>query len=364
MIGPDCNAHFLCLLTRQGQPDIAILSSRREMTESLRAVCATLADSVPFAYLAKGSAPVDNWLTISPALGARTAGVACPFVALESTVISHGLPYPQNLQLALRVEEIVRDEGAIPATIGILAGQITAGLDRSQIEHLATAPGVLKVSIRDLPVVVARKLDGATTVATTAWTAHRAGIQVFATGGIGGVHRAGALLPVDISADLPTLSQTPIIVVCAGAKAILDLPATLEWLETHGVPVVGYQTDRFPAFYNRDSGLGVDVRADTAAQVADLFRAQRALGLNGGLLVTVPVPVEYELPSDQMEEAIGRALSDAAGAGIKGKALTPFLLTRVSELTGAASLRANLALLENNTRVAAQIALALASRSS
>jgi pseudouridine-5'-phosphate glycosidase len=303
---------------------------------------------------------VDNWLTILPALGAHIAGAARLCVALESTVISHGLPYPQNLELALRVEEIVREQGAIPATIGILVGQITAGLDRSQIEYLATARGVLKVSIRDLPVVVARKLDGATTVATTAWTAHRAGIQVFATGGIGGVHRAGVLLPVDISADLPTLAQTPIIVVCAGAKAILDLPATLEWLETHGVPVVGYQTDHFPAFYNRDSGLAVDVRADSAAQVADLFRAQRALGLPGGLLVTVPVPVEYELPSDQMEEAIGRALHDAAGAGIKGKALTPFLLTRVSELTGAASLRANLALLENNARVAAQIVLALA----
>ena len=279
---------------------------------------------------------------------------------MESTVISHGLPYPQNLELALRVEEIVRAEGAIPATIGVIAGQITAGLDRTQIEHLATARGVLKVSLRDLPVVVARKLDGATTVATTAWTAQRAGIQVFATGGIGGVHRSEAPLPLDVSADLPALAQTPIIVVCAGAKAILDLPATLEWLETHGVPVVGYETDHFPAFYNRDSGLPVDVRADSPAQVADLYRAQRSLGLPGGMLVTVPVPVEYELPADQMEEAIGAALRVAAAEGIKGKALTPFLLTRVSELTGAASLRANLALLENNARVAAQVALALA----
>ena len=313
-------------------------------------------------------------------------------VALESTVISHGLPYPHNIQLALRLEEIVRAAGATPATIGIIGGQIIVGLDRGQIEHLATAPGVRKVSRRDLPIVVASKLDGATTVATTSWAAHRAGIHVFATGGIGGVHRTGvrgqesgdrgqrtgagnqeedqlpvssnplpasSFLATDISADLPELAQTPILVVCAGAKAILDLPATLEWLETHGVTVVGYGTDRFPAFYNRDSGLPVDVRADTPAEVAALYRAQRALGLPCGMLVTVPIPAEFEPPAEQMEAAIAQALAEAEAQGIKGKAMTPFLLTRVSALTGEASLRANLALLENNARVAAEIAVAL-----
>ena len=319
-------------------------------------------------------------------------------VALESTVISHGLPYPHNIQLALRLEEIVRAGGASPATIGIIAGKIVVGLDRGQIEHLATAQGVRKVSRRDLPIVVARKLDGATTVATTSWAAHRAGIRVFATGGIGGVHRtetggrsqesgvrsqgqgqgtgagnqeedqqpvssnqlpATSFLSTDISADLPELAQTPILVVCAGAKAILDLPATLEWLETHGVTVVGYGTDRFPAFYNRDSGLPVDVRADTPEEVAALFRAQRALGLPCGMLVTVPIPAEFEPPADQMEAAIAQALAEAEAQGIKGKAMTPFLLARVSALTGEASLRANLALLENNARVAAEIAVAL-----
>ncbi len=209
-------------------------------------------------------------------------------VALESTVISHGLPYPHNLETAVALEEIISAEGAYPATVGIIKGEIIVGLSRPHIKYLATAPGVRKVSRRDLPIVVAQKLDGATTVATTAWAAHRAGVQVFATGGIGGVHRANpdgaaAYLSVDVSADLPELAQTPVIVVCAGAKAILDLPATLEWLETHGVTVVGYQTDRFPAFYNRDSGLPVDVRADTPGEVAALFRAQRALGLPCGL---------------------------------------------------------------------------------
>lgn len=298
-------------------------------------------------------------------------------VALESTVISHGLPYPHNLHLALRLEEIIRERGAVPATIGILRGEIVVGLSRAEIEHLATAPDVRKVSRRDLPIVVARKLDGATTVATTAWAAHRAGIHVFATGGIGGVHRVGGskleaggfshgfqppasgFLSVDISADLPELAQTPIIVVCSGAKAILDLPATLEWLETHGVTVVGYGTDRFPAFYSRDSGLAVDVRADTPEEVAALFRAQRALGLPAGMLVAVPVPAEAELPAEEMERAISTALAEAETQGIKGKALTPFLLARISALTGEASLAANLALLENNARVGAEIALRL-----
>jgi pseudouridine-5'-phosphate glycosidase len=254
------------------------------------------------------------------------------------------------------LEEIVRAQGAVPATVGIIGGELILGLNRSQIEHLATAQHVRKVSRRDLPIVVARRLDGATTVATTAWAAQRAGIEVFATGGIGGVHRGH---PFDISADLPELAGTPILVVCAGAKAILDLPLTLEWLETHGVPVVGYGTDHFPAFYHRDSGLPVDVRADTPEEVADLFRAQRKLGLPGGMLVTVPVPSEAELPREQMEAAIAQALDEAEKNGVKGKALTPFLLARISELTGEASLRANLALLENNAHVAAAISVAL-----
>jgi pseudouridine-5'-phosphate glycosidase len=330
----------------------------------------------------KGICIVPTWLKFSPTL---QWGAQAPVVALESTVISHGLPYPANLETALHLEEIVRSQGAIPATIGIIAGEVVVGLDQRQIEHLATAKGVRKVSRRDLPIVVARRLDGATTVATTAWAAHQAGVSVFATGGIGGVHRTGSwkleaggqkreagspassiqfpasnFLAADISADLPELAQTPVLVVCAGAKAILDLPATLEWLETHGVPVVGYGTDQLPAFYNRDSGLPVDVRADSPAEVAALYRAQRALGLPGGMLVTVPLPEDTELPRDQMETAIAQALEEAEGRGIKGRELTPFLLARVSALTGEASLRANLALLENNARVGAQIAVALA----
>lgn len=293
-----------------------------------------------------------------------TSQISKARVALESTVISHGLPYPHNLQTAFALEEIIAAAGATPATVGILAGEIIVGLSREQVTHLATAENVRKVSRRDLPVVLARKLDGATTVATTAWAAHRAGIRVFATGGIGGVHRTSAsgptsYLSVDVSADLPELSQTPVIVVCAGAKAILDLPATLEWLETHGVTVVGYQTDSFPAFYNRDSGLPVDVRADTPAEVAELYHSQRRLGLPCGLLVTAPVPEEYELPREQVEDGINHALAEAAEQGIRGRAMTPFLLARLSQLTGEASLVTNIALLKNNAAIAAQIALAL-----
>jgi pseudouridine-5'-phosphate glycosidase len=280
-----------------------------------------------------------------------------PVVALESTVIAHGLPYPQNLETALKLEEVVRSEGAVPATIGVLSGSLCVGLLPEQIEHLATATGVRKVSRRDLPVVVAQQEDGATTVATTMWISCRAGIKVFATGGIGGVHRGH---PFDVSADLPELAQTPVIVVCSGAKAILDLPLTLEWLETHGVTVLGYGTDVFPAFYSRDSGLPVDMRAESPEDVARVFRAQQALGLTAGLLVGAPVPVEAELPADAMESAIEQALEGAESSGIWGKALTPFLLSRVSSCTAGASLKANLALLENNARVAASISVALA----
>ncbi len=279
-----------------------------------------------------------------------------PRVALESTVISHGLPYPHNLRLARRLEQIVRTQGAEPATVAILKGQLRAGVTDLELQHLATAPDVRKVSRRDLPIVVARGLDGATTVAATMFVAQHFLIPVFSTGGIGGVHRGW---PFDVSADLPELAQTPVMVVCGGAKAILDLPLTLEWLETHGVPVVGYQTDEFPAFYSRSSGLPVDLRADDPAEVAALYQAQRQLGLPTGLLVCVPVPAEAELARDVVDPAIEQALAEAEQAQIKGKGLTPFLLARISELTGQASMRANLALLENNARVAAQIACAL-----
>jgi pseudouridine-5'-phosphate glycosidase len=282
-------------------------------------------------------------------------------VALESTVISHGLPYPDNLALAQRMEATVRAVGAAPRTVGIIGGELIAGLNPAQIEHLGTAQGVRKVSRRDLPIVVARKLDGATTVATTLWIAQRAGIEVFATGGIGGVHRGVQGHPsADISADLQELAQTPVIVVCAGAKAILDLPATLEYLETFGVTVVGYQTDHFPAFYSRSSGLPVDVRCETSGEVVALWRAKRALGLPGGLLVTNPIPAQDEIPAEAITPAILRAVEEAAAQGLRSAEVTPFLLARLAELTGAASVRANVALLLNNARLAAEIALALA----
>jgi pseudouridine-5'-phosphate glycosidase len=283
-----------------------------------------------------------------------------PPVALESTVISHGLPYPHNLQLAQEMEQIVRDGGAEPRTIAILGGELMAGLSHAQLQHLATAHDVRKVSRRDLPVVAARGLDGATTVATTMWVAHRFGIQVFATGGIGGVHRsAGGAPSSDISADLQELAQTPVIVVCAGAKAILDLPGTLEYLETFGVTVVGYGTDEFPAFYSRGSGLPVDVRCDTPEEVVAIWRAKQKLGLPGGLLVTVPVPAADEIPAAVIEPVILQAVAEAEAKGLRSAQVTPFLLTRIAELSGARSLAANLALLKNNAHVAAAIAVAL-----
>jgi pseudouridine-5'-phosphate glycosidase len=283
-----------------------------------------------------------------------------PPVALESTVISHGLPYPHNISLAQEMEEIVRTGGAEPRTIAILGGELVAGLSYAQLHHLATATGVRKVSRRDLPVVVARAQDGATTVATTMWVAHRFGIQVFATGGIGGVHRGTGDIPSsDVSADLQELAQTPVIVVCAGAKAILDLPGTLEYLETFGVTVVGYGTDEFPAFYSRSSGLPVDVRCDDPAEVVAIWRAKQKLGLPGGLLVTVPVPAADEIPAAEIEPVILQAVAEAEAKGLRSAQVTPFLLTRIAELSGERSLRANLALLKNNARVAAGIAVAL-----
>ncbi len=292
---------------------------------------------------------------LSPAVG-EALRRGHPVVALESTVIAHGLPRPQNLETACRLEAVIREEGATPATIAVLNGKLRAGLSDAELAHLATAPGIRKTSRRDLPILLATGGDGATTVAATMWIAARAGIAVFATGGIGGVHRGQ---PFDVSADLAELAQTPVAVVCAGAKAILDLPLTLEWLETHGVPIIGYGTDEFPAFYSRRSGLPVDMRADSPQEVAAVMRAQRALGLASGILVCVPVPAEAELPAEVMEGAIAQALAAAEGAGVRGKALTPFLLDRVRELTWGESLRANLALLENNARVAAHIARAM-----
>jgi pseudouridine-5'-phosphate glycosidase len=299
-----------------------------------------------------------------------------PLLALESTVISHGLPYPQNIETARRLEQIAREHGAEPRTVAVIRGELRAGLDEADLELLARGHDVRKLSRRDLPIAVAQGWNGATTVATTMWIAARHGIRVFSTGGIGGVHRGGTMNPesgirdssfiihpssLDISADLPELAQTPVAVVCAGAKAILDLPATLEWLETWGVPVVGYGTDEFPAFYSRRSGLPVDVRVDTPEQAAAIVEAKRRLGLPGGVLICVPVPEEFELPADEANAAIAHALAEADAQGVRGKAITPFLLARIVELTGERSLRANLALLENNVRIGAQIAAALAS---
>ncbi len=279
-------------------------------------------------------------------------------VALESTVIAHGLPRPTNLETAQRLEQIVRDAGAVPATIGILGGKLKVGLTADEVRRLAEEDNIRKVSTRDLPIAVAERWDGATTVATTCWIAHRAGVKVFATGGIGGVHR-GAL--PDVSADLPELARTPIVVVCSGAKIVLDLPATREWLETYGVTVVGYRCDEFPAFYSRTSGLPIDTRANSAADVAALFRAQRALAIDSALLVTVPVPEEFEVPHAQLQTVLDQALESAERNGISGRDLTPFLLGQMAERSHGSTLRANVALLENNAHVAAEVAVALLS---
>lgn len=278
-------------------------------------------------------------------------------VALESTVIAHGLPRPTNLETAQRLERIVRDAGAVPATIGILGGKLKVGLTADEVRRLAEEDNIRKVSTRDLPIAVAERWDGATTVATTCWIAHRAGVKVFATGGIGGVHR-GAL--PDVSADLPELARTPIVVVCSGAKIVLDLPATREWLETYGVTVVGYGCDEFPAFYSRTSGLPIDTRANSATDVAALFHAQRALSIDSALLVTVPVPEEFEVPHAQLQTVLDQALESAERNGISGRDLTPFLLGQMAERSHGSTLRANVALLENNAHVAAEIAVALA----
>jgi len=280
-----------------------------------------------------------------------------PVVALESTVISHGLPYPDNAKTALAMELAVREGGAIPATIAILNGKITVGLNEAQVEHLALAPAgsIRKCSRRDLPIAVGLGEDGATTVAGTMIVAAWAGIRIFATGGIGGVHRGH---PFDVSADLIELGRTPVGVVCSGAKSILDLPLTVEVLETHGVPVIGYQTDSLPAFYSRSSGLPVTARVDTPTQAAQILAASHRLNMGHGILFTVPVPEADAMSDEVAEAAIVQATREAEAAGVHGKDVTPFVLARVSDLTDGISRRANSAFLVNNARVAAQIAVA------
>ena len=279
-----------------------------------------------------------------------------PVVALESTVIAHGLPRPTNLELAQRLETDLRSANVSPATIGIIGGELTVGLNDGQIKLLAEDSSVKKISTRDIPIAIARGWTGATTVASTSWIAHRAGIRVFATGGIGGVHRG--TLP-DISADLPELVRTPIIVVCSGAKIVLDLPATREWLETHAVTVVGFQCDEMPAFYSRHSGLPVDVRASSANEVVEIFNAQRDLQMNTALLVTVPVPQEFEVDEEELSRVLTDALEKAEREGITGRDVTPFLLAQMAQFSDGATLRANISLLQNNARVAGEVAKAL-----
>ena len=283
-----------------------------------------------------------------------------PIVALESTIIAHGMPWPQNVETALAVEAEVRALGAVPATVGVIDGRPKAGLSADEIERIGRGgAAIAKLSRRDLPIAVARGDTGATTVAATMIVAALAGIRAFATGGIGGVHR-GAATSFDISADLQELARTPVAVICAGAKAILDLRLTLEYLETHGVPVIGYRCDEFPAFFTRGSGLPVDVRLDDATAIARVMDAKWALGLDGGLVVANPVPEPFALPRERAEEAIERALREASAQGVMGKALTPFLLARVNALTGGDSLTSNRELVLNNARLAAKVAIAYA----
>ncbi len=302
---------------------------------------------------------MNKYLDISPEVK-KALDEGRPVVALESTIISHGMPYPKNVETALLVEQTIRNNGAVPATIAVIGGRLKAGLSREEIEYLGkTGRGVAKASRRDLPALVARGADGATTVTTTMIIAHMAGIKIFATGGIGGVHR-GAETTMDISADLEELAQTPVMVVCAGAKSILDLGLTLEYLETHGVPVIGYGTEELPAFYTRHSGFSVDYRVDSPEELAAMFSAQRGLDYKGGMLVTNPIPEEYSMDKAVIDKAIDEALAQAKAQGIHGKETTPFLLAKVVELTGGDSLESNIQLVLNNARLAAKTAAALA----
>lgn len=279
-----------------------------------------------------------------------------PVVALESTVISHGLPFPDNLDTIENMETAIRGLGVVPATIAILKGNVHVGLEQSQLETLSTQDNIKKVSVRDLPVVVARSESGATTVAATVHAAERAGIGIFATGGIGGVHRGSR---DDVSADLPTLAASSMIVVCSGAKAILDLPATREWLETNGVTVLGYRCDEFPAFYSRSSGLDVDARVESCEEIVTIARARDSLGIRRSILVTVPVPVEHEIKAADLDPVLEEAVSRAKQQSVIGRTLTPYLLSVLTEMTGGRTLRSNTSLLLNNARTAARIALAM-----
>ena len=301
---------------------------------------------------------MNKYLDIAPEVQQALAE-GRPVVALESTIISHGMPYPKNVETALLVEQTIRDNGAVPATIAIIGGRLKAGLSHEEIEHLGKAGrAVAKASRRDLPALVARGVDGATTVATTMIIAHMAGIRVFATGGIGGVHR-GAETTMDISADLEELAHTPVMVICAGAKSILDLGLTLEYLETHGVTVLGYGTEELPAFYTRRSGFRVDYRVDTPEELAAIFRTGLELGLGSGILVTNPIPEEYSMDPAVINAAIDEAVAQANALGIHGKETTPYLLAKVKELTGGDSLESNIRLVFNNAALAARTAACL-----
>ena len=290
---------------------------------------------------------------------ARALGAGQPVVALESTIIAHGMPYPQNVQTALEVEAVIRAAGAVPATIAVLEGKICVGLSQEQIEVLGSTPDVMKLSRRDLPYAVATDKPGATTVAATMICAALAGVQVFVTGGIGGVHR-GASESFDISADLQELAHTSVAVVCAGAKSILDLPLTLEYLETQGVPVISVGQEEFAAFFTRSSGLKTDFRMDSAQEQAKFIRTKWQLGLNGGVVLSNPVPREMEIPAAQIDHIVEQALEEAKQQGIGGKRVTPYLLKRINELTSGQSLKTNIALVKNNARVGAELAVALA----
>lgn len=302
------------------------------------------------------SRPANEALQVSGEVGAALAA-GRPVVALESTIISHGMPYPENVATALRVERIIRENGAIPATIAILEGKLAVGLSESQLDKIASGAEVLKVSRRDLPIVVAQRADGATTVAATMAIAAMAGIRVFVTGGIGGVHR-DAQNTFDISADLTELARTSVAVVCAGAKAILDIGLTLEFLETHGVPVIGYRSSVFPAFYSRESGFNAEVALNTAEEIARVLHSKWSLGLEGGVVVANPIQKQHALPANRITAAISTALDDAKKEKVSGKAVTPYLLSRVVEITGGASLKANVELVCNNARFGAELALA------
>ena len=301
---------------------------------------------------------LNKYLDVAPEVAQAVAG-GKPVVALESTIISHGMPYPQNVETALKVEQIIRDNGAVPATIAILGGRLKAGCTKEEIEYLGKqGQAVTKASRRDLAVLCARGADGATTVTTTMMIAHMAGIQIFATGGIGGVHR-GAETTMDISADLEELARTPVMVVCAGAKSILDLGLTLEYLETHGVPVIGYGTRELPAFYTRKSGFAVDYEIDTPEELARAFYVKQDMGLGGGMLVTNPIPEEFSMDADVINKAIDEAVEEANAQGIHGKETTPFLLAKIKDLTGGDSLASNIQLVYNNARLAAATAVEL-----